>query len=84
MVCKQYHFWPGKHGLDAWDVDRLIELSRELPVIEVPVASIAEVDSNYWFGDGFGDPTVRNVVEHMQQCKRWTPRSRSSSESMDG
>jgi len=24
-VRKQYHFWPGEHGLDAWDVDRLIE-----------------------------------------------------------
>ena len=21
---KQYHFWAGKDGLDAWDVDRLI------------------------------------------------------------
>jgi hypothetical protein len=52
--------------LDAWDVDRLIELSRDLPVIEVPVTSIEEVDSNYWFGDFFGDPTVRKLVEHMQ------------------
>lgn len=24
---KQYHFWPGEKGLDAWDVDRLIALS---------------------------------------------------------
>jgi hypothetical protein len=26
VVRKQYHFWPGEHGVDAWDVDRLIEL----------------------------------------------------------
>ena len=70
---KQYHFWPGKHGLDAWDVDRLIELSRELPVIEVPLASIEEVDSNYWFGGGFGEPTVRQVVEHMQLVQEVDP-----------
>ena len=63
---KQYHFWPGEHGLDAWDVHRLIELSREFPVIEVLVTSITEVESNYWFGHGFGEPTVRNVVEHMR------------------
>jgi hypothetical protein len=44
----------------------LIELSRDLPVIEVPLDSVGEVDSNYWFGGGFGDPTVRKVVEHMQ------------------
>lgn len=73
MMRKQYHFWPGRHGLDAWDVDRLIELSRELPIIEVPVASIAEVDSNYWFGVGFGDPTVRQVVRHMQLVQEVDP-----------
>ena len=63
---KQYHFWPGSSGLDAWDVDRLIALSRDLPVTEVPVDSIGEVDSNYWFGGDFGDPTVRKVVEYMR------------------
>jgi hypothetical protein len=70
---KQYHFWPGKKGLDAWDVDRLVELSQELAVIEVPLASIGEVDSNYWFGDGFGDPTVRKVVEHMRLVQEVDP-----------
>jgi hypothetical protein len=34
-VRKQYHFWPDDHGLDAWDVNRLIELSAPLPVDEV-------------------------------------------------
>ena len=63
---KQYHFWPGRQRLDAWDVDRLIELSRDVPVINVPLSSITDVDSNYWFGDGFGDPTVRNVVDHIR------------------
>jgi hypothetical protein len=62
---KQYHFWPGAHGLDAWDVDRLIELSRGLPVIEVEVSSIAEVDTVYWYGH-YDQPTVRSVVEHMR------------------
>ena len=63
-VRKQYNFWPGERGLDAWDVDRLIELSRDLPVIEVPLDSISEIDSAYWFlGEG-QKPTVRSVVEH--------------------
>jgi hypothetical protein len=73
LVRKQYHFWPGEHGLDAWDVHRLVELSREFPVMEVPVESIAEIDSNYWFGDGFGDPTVRKLVEHMQLVREVDP-----------
>jgi hypothetical protein len=65
-VRKQYNFWPGEHGLDAWDVDRLIELSRDLPVIEVAIASIVEVDSTYWFDYGSQQPTVRSVAEHAR------------------
>ena len=43
---KQHHFWPAGDGggFDAWDVDRLIELSRELPVEAVPLDSIGEID----------------------------------------
>ena len=65
---KQYHFWPAEKagdGLDAWDVERLIDLSYEIPVLEVDVSSIAEVDSVYWF-DETQEPTVRRVVEHMR------------------
>ncbi len=65
-VRKQYNFWPGEQGLDAWDVDRLIQLSRDLPVREVPLDSITEIDSDYWFRYGPIVPTVRRVVEHMQ------------------
>lgn len=53
-------------GLDAWDVDRLIELSRDLPVERVAVASIAEIDTEYWFAGSAEVPTVRKVVEHAR------------------
>lgn len=61
---KQYHFWPGDEGLDAWDVDRLIELSRGLPIERVALDSIAEIDTSYWFEGSAEVPTVRKVVEH--------------------
>ena len=62
---KQYHFWrsPEGDGFDAWDVDRLIELSRDLPVEQVAVDSIAEIDTVYWFDAGV-QPTVRAVINH--------------------
>jgi hypothetical protein len=63
---KQYHFWPGARRLDAWDVDRLVALSAALPVEEVRLASIGEFDSEYWFGDGFPPPTVREIAEHAR------------------
>jgi hypothetical protein len=62
---KQYHFWPGENGLDAWDVDRLIERSRALPSKRIALEAIEEVDTAYWFGE-HEEPTVRNVVEHMR------------------
>lgn len=65
-VRKQYHFWPAENGFDAWDVDRLIALSRDLPVERVAVDSITEIDTSYWFDGSAELPTVRKVVEH---CK---------------
>jgi hypothetical protein len=65
-VRKQYHFWPSETGLDAWDVDRLIEMSAGLPVREVPLASITDVDTDYWFDGSAVVATVRKVVEHVR------------------
>jgi hypothetical protein len=72
-VRKQYHFWPGPEGLDAWDVDRLIRESADLPVIDVAVATITEVDTEYWFIPGSQAPTVRAVVEHYKLIRDVDP-----------
>ena len=69
---KQYHFWPGNRGLDAWDVDRLIELSAALRVEEVALEDIPEIDSVYWF-DESEVPTVRKVVEHFRLVREVDP-----------
>jgi hypothetical protein len=68
-VRKQYNFWPGAEGLDAWDVDRLIELSRGLPIVEVPLAEIWEIDTPYW-----SQPlTVRQVAQHVRLVREVDP-----------
>jgi hypothetical protein len=63
---KQYHFWPGEHGLDAWDVDRLVAVSDGLPVKEVALDAIWEVDTVYWFKEGLEQPTVRSLIAHIR------------------
>jgi hypothetical protein len=63
---KQYHFWPGSTGLDAWDVDRLIRLSADLPVITVPLADIWELDTPYWSLPGSGPATVNEIIGHLR------------------
>lgn len=63
---KQYHFWPGEDGLDAWDVDRLVRLTADLPIREVPLETITDVDTDYWFDGSAEVATVRKVVEHVR------------------
>jgi len=65
---KQYHFEPAAEGegLDAWDVDRLVALSRNLVVVDVELAALAEIDTAYWFDDRREFPTVRRVVDHVR------------------
>ncbi len=70
---KQYHFWPGDQGLDAWDVDKLIRLSAELPVREVPLDALRDVDTDYWFDGSMEVATVRKVVEHMRLVQEVDP-----------
>ncbi len=71
---KQYHFRRSAtgDGFDAWDVDRLVELSRGLQVERVPLSAIHEVDEVYWF-DGVNPPTVRAVIEHMHLVREVDP-----------
>jgi hypothetical protein len=65
-VRKQYHFWPSERGLQAWDVDRLIALSSELPRQRVALSEIRELEEVYWFDDDSQRPTCRAVLMHMR------------------
>ena len=64
MVRPQYHFRASPQGLLAWDVGRLIRLSSGLPVREVAVASIDEINEDHWYSHGTTKPTCRSVIEH--------------------
>ncbi len=63
---RQYHFRPGPDGLRAWDVHRLIRLTRGLPVMQVPLSSLRELDQPYWFSCEGDTPTPRAIVEHLR------------------
>ena len=65
LVRKQYNFRPSANGLDAWDVDNLIVASSDLPVMEVALDSIADIDSDFWFKFG-PTPTVRRIIDQFR------------------
>ena len=62
---KQYHFRPSEKGLLAWDIHRLTALSKDFPIIEIPLGDIQELDKAYWSEDG-SRLTCREVVKHAR------------------
>ena len=64
---RQHYFRPSEGGaFDAWDVAHLIELSAALPVRDIPLSAIRELDTVYWFGADGSPATVRTLVRHME------------------
>ena len=65
---EQHHqFKAGKKY--SWNVPRLISLSRSLPVFNISISDIGEVDSIYWF-DQDNQPTCRSIIEHTRKILR--------------
>jgi hypothetical protein len=61
---KQYYFRPSERGLMAWDVDRLVMLTKGFPRIQVPLSLIRELDEPFW--SDFDSPTWRAIVDHVR------------------
>lgn len=59
---KQYHFRADPAGLKAWDVDRLVSLSKHIPPERISIADLRELDEAYWGGP----MTCRQVAEHAR------------------
>jgi hypothetical protein len=62
----QYHFRESPSGLRAWNVRRLVELTRSLPRERVPLSAIRELDEPYWNGGSSGRMTCRAVADHAR------------------
>lgn len=61
---KQYYFQPSERGLLAWDVDRLVQLTRQFPRFEVALTNIRELDEAFHSDE---EPSSwRAVVEHVR------------------
>jgi hypothetical protein len=65
---KQYYFRHSPRGLLAWDVDRLVALSRDLPRQQVPIESLHELDRP-WSGDDEPE-TWRALIEHVRLIQK--------------
>ena len=61
---KQYYFRPSPAGLLAWDVDRLVELTRTFTVRAVALEEIQELDVAMFGADEA--PTWRSFAAHCR------------------
>ncbi len=66
MIRAQYYFRQSDQGLLAWDIRRLVELTRDFPVEQIHLADIAELDETHWYKDEGDSPTCRSLLQHMQ------------------
>jgi hypothetical protein len=55
-------------GRAVWLTERLWRLAERLPVERVPIAEIAELDQDCWFGAAHA-PTIRAVAEHARRIE---------------
>jgi hypothetical protein len=61
---KQYYFRPSPRGPLAWDVDRLVRLTRHLPRRRVALSEIRELEED-WSGTD-ERPTWRALIAHAR------------------
>lgn len=63
----QYHSRKVGDDQYIWDVKKLLQLTEDLPVTDVPLSEIRELDEEYWFeAEGSKPPTCRNIAEHFK------------------
>ena len=63
---KQYYFQPSKKGYYAWDIDKLVAKSKNLPVISIKLNNLKEIDENFWYQNSNTKPTCRSIVSHLR------------------
>jgi hypothetical protein len=62
----QYHFRPSPQGLRAWNVHRLVELSKDFVRERVSLSAIRELDEPYWSGRPNQKLTCREITDHAR------------------
>ncbi|EET48536.1 hypothetical protein [Thalassobium sp. R2A62] len=69
MIRPQYHFRQVGTQVHIWDVRRLIALSENLPVVQLAISDITELDKPYWHALPPSLPEIRNIAAHMVQTQ---------------
>ncbi|MBX2879336.1 MAG: hypothetical protein KTR32_05350 [Granulosicoccus sp.] len=64
QIRPQYHFRQEGPDLLAWDVRRLIQLTKGIKPEDILLTDVPELDENHWFKHEL--PTPRRIAQHAQ------------------
>ena len=73
MLRKQYHRREVGGDVHVWDVHRLLRAARSLPVRDVPLTVIDEIDENWWYAEPGAIPTPRSIADHVRLMRQADP-----------
>jgi hypothetical protein len=62
---QQYHFRTVGRDTLIWDVVKLVRMTAGFPVVQHPLAEIAELDEDWWYAEPQAVPTPRSLAAHM-------------------
>ncbi|MEP6067286.1 MAG: hypothetical protein ABJ246_15715 [Paracoccaceae bacterium] len=65
-IRPQYHFRKIDGHTHIWDVRKLIDLAAGLPIVDVSLSQISEIDEPYWFDGSGPEPTGRAILDHLR------------------
>lgn len=64
---QQYHSKTVNGKRHVWDVNKLVERVKDMPVIDVSLSAIKELDEEYWYGeDAWHKPITRDIALHAK------------------
>jgi hypothetical protein len=63
---QQYHSRIINGDRLIWNVNKLVEAATGLPVRDVPLDDIQELDETFWYDEGGAPPTCRSVCIHVK------------------
>lgn len=64
---QQYHHRKVGEDVYIWDVNKLVQIAQNMPVVEIELTDIAELDETFWYSDRDGNqPTCRSISDHAK------------------
>lgn len=62
---QQYHRRNVDGKILIWNVNKLIELCKDFPILSIPLKDIREINEPYWFPPEV-IVTTKDIIEHMK------------------